>query len=179
MAARTSVAVVWVAFALYWLIAATRAKESVRGRGFRPPTLIFLTAFVLLRVLQHGKLLTVHSPILQAVGAILALSGIGLAVWARIYLGGNWGMPMTQRKEPELVTSGPYRFVRHPIYSGLLLALVGTALVSDLYLLIGVAAIGAYFVYSATVEERSMTDHFPTAYPAYRARTKMLIPFVL
>ena len=88
-------------------------------------------------------------------------------------------MPMTQRAEPELVTSGPYRFVRHPIYSGLLLAVVGTALATDLYFLLALVLIGAYFIYSATVEERTMTTSFPADYPSYKEHTKMLIPFVL
>ena len=106
-------------------------------------------------------------------------SGIALAVWARVQLGRNWGMPMTQKAEPELITSGPYRFVRHPIYSGLLAGLLGTALASNLIGLIVVAILGVYFYYSASVEEKNLTATFPAAYPAYRARTKMLIPFVL
>jgi protein-S-isoprenylcysteine O-methyltransferase Ste14 len=88
-------------------------------------------------------------------------------------------MPMTERTEPELVTSGPYRFVRHPIYSGLLLAVLGTALAISLYWLIALAFLTAYFTYSATVEERLMTTSFPGEYDSYRARTNMLIPFVL
>jgi protein-S-isoprenylcysteine O-methyltransferase Ste14 len=88
-------------------------------------------------------------------------------------------MPMTQKEEPELVTTGPYRFVRHPIYSGILCGLLGTALAINLYWLIAVAVAGAYFIYSARVEERNLMRTFPTQYPGYRARTKMLIPFVL
>ncbi len=86
---------------------------------------------------------------------------------------------MTQRVEPELVTSGPYRFVRHPIYSGLLLGAIGTALATDLLGLIVAVVLTAYFYYCASVEERNMIATFPTAYPAYRLSTKMLIPFVL
>jgi protein-S-isoprenylcysteine O-methyltransferase Ste14 len=86
---------------------------------------------------------------------------------------------MTEKAEPELVTSGPYRFVRHPIYSGLLAALLGTALATNLIGLIIVAVLGGYFYYSATVEERNLIARFPNAYPAYRSRTKKLIPFVL
>ena len=81
--------------------------------------------------------------------------------------------------EPELVSSGPYRFVRHPIYSGLLLAIVGTALSTNVYWLIALGVMGVYFVYSAEVEERLMTSMFPALYPSYKAKTKMLIPFVL
>lgn len=86
---------------------------------------------------------------------------------------------MTQKAEPELVTSGPYRFVRHPIYSGLLAALLGTALATNLIGLAIVAILGVYFYYSASVEEKNLIAMFPSAYPAYRSSTKMLIPFVL
>ena len=123
--------------------------------------------------------LIVHSPILQAVGVILFLSGLALAVWARVHLGRNWGMPMTAKDDPELVTSGPYRLIRHPIYSGILLGVFGTSLATNVDLLIAVGMIGAYFLYSATVEERILTRSFPATYPSYKARTKMLIPFVL
>jgi protein-S-isoprenylcysteine O-methyltransferase Ste14 len=121
----------------------------------------------------------VHSLVLAAIGALLFAGGIAVAVWARLHLGSNWGMPTSQRAEPELVTSGPYRLVRHPIYSGLLIAVLGTALVNNLLGLIVVAALAAYFYYCGTVEERNLTATFPAAYPEYRSRTKMLIPFVL
>jgi protein-S-isoprenylcysteine O-methyltransferase Ste14 len=178
-ALRTAIAALWVAFWLYWLISATRAKQGTRTRRIRPPGLmIVVLVFLLFRVVRPSSGV-VHSPILEVLGTILLLAGLGLAVWARIHLGRNWGMPMTQKEEPELVTSGPYRLVRHPIYSGLLLALVGTALATDLFLLVVVVAMGAYFIYSARVEERLMTASFPSTYPTYRAQSKMLIPFVL
>jgi protein-S-isoprenylcysteine O-methyltransferase Ste14 len=168
----------WAAFGAYWLISALGAKEgSFTGRR-RVPIVFSGTAFVLLRVFQSGAL-AVHSPVLQVVGIIVLLSGLGLAVWARIHLGRNWGMPMTRKNDPELVTSGPYRFVRHPIYSGLLLAIVGTALATNFSLLIAAAVLGIYFAYSARVEERMLTASFPAAYAGYRARTKMMIPFVV
>ena len=178
MTVTTVVFAVWAAFWLYWLAAAVSAKQSVRSSRFRPPGLVVLVGVVLLRVFKTGTL-AVHSPILQVVGLILFASGLGLAVWARIYLGRNWGMPMTERADPELVTSGPYRFVRHPIYSGLLLALLGTALATNLYWLFAMVIVGAYFIYSATIEERLMTTSFPADYAGYKAHTKMLIPFVL
>ena len=79
---------------------------------------------------------------------------------------------------PRLVTSGPYHLVRHPIYTGILLAGVGTAAALSWFWLILVALAGVYFVYSATVEERNMAKQFPETYPAYRRSTKMLVPFV-
>jgi protein-S-isoprenylcysteine O-methyltransferase Ste14 len=170
---------VWAVFWIGWLIAAVGAKRSVSSTSrFRWPGLLALAAFALVRLFNTGTL-AVSSPVVQVVGLILFASGLGLAVWARLYLGRNWGMPMTERAEPELVTSGPYRFVRHPIYSGLLLALLGTALATNLYWLIALAILGAYFTYSASVEERLMMTSFPREYASYKAHTKMLIPLVL
>jgi protein-S-isoprenylcysteine O-methyltransferase Ste14 len=85
---------------------------------------------------------------------------------------------MSKKDEPELVTSGPYRLVRHPIYFGFLLAGVGTAVSLSWTWLIAVALVGVYFVYSATVEERNLTEQFPVAYPEYRRSTKMLVPYI-
>ncbi len=178
MSLNAFVSAVWGLFLLYWLIAAATAKSGSGGRGFRSAVLLLIVAFVLARRLgTYG--LAVHSVSMQIVGLLLFVAGLGLAVWARIYLGRNWGMPMAEKDEPELVTSGPYRFVRHPIYSGLLAAILGTALITNIYWLVALVLVGAYFVYSASVEERLMTTSFPAAYPDYRAKTKMLIPFLL
>lgn len=110
--------------------------------------------------------------------ALLAV-GLGLAVWARRRIGRNWGSPTSQKKDPELVVSGPYRLVRHPIYAGLLLALGGTAIALSLTWLIGVLLAATYFIHSATVEERYLSAQFPDAYPPYKGSTRMLVPFVL
>jgi protein-S-isoprenylcysteine O-methyltransferase Ste14 len=104
--------------------------------------------------------------------------GLGFAVWARIHIGRNWGVPMTQKDEPELVTSGPYHLVRHPIYSGILVAGLGTTLALSWWWLAAVVLAGIYFIYGATVEERYLTGQFPDSYPAYRRSTKMLVPFI-
>ncbi|HXA55467.1 MAG TPA: isoprenylcysteine carboxylmethyltransferase family protein [Solirubrobacteraceae bacterium] len=170
---------VWVVFWVYWLVSAAGAKKGRRAWRSRPPgLLIAVLAVVLLRVFKPGSL-AVHAAPVQALGVVLFLAGLGLAVWARVHLGRNWGMPMTRKDEPELVTSGPYRLVRHPIYSGILLGVLGTALATNLYWLIGLVVMGAYFIYSARVEEKLMSASFPTAYRSYRASSKMLIPFVL
>jgi protein-S-isoprenylcysteine O-methyltransferase Ste14 len=178
-ALKTAIAIVWIVFWVYWLASAFGVKEG-RASWRRIPLngLSALAVILLLRVIRGGSL-AVHSPVLGAIGAVVFASGIALAVWARVHLGRNWGMPMTQKAEPELVTSGPYRFVRHPIYSGLLTALLGTALATNLIGLIIVVLLGGYFYYSASVEERNLVATFPTAYPAYRSSTKMLVPFVL
>ena len=178
-ALKLAIGCAWIVFWIYWLASASTSKESVRsGWRTRLAGVSAVGVFVIADVLRGGSLV-VHSVILAAVGALLFACGIALAVWARLHLGRNWGMPMSQRAEPELVTSGPYRFVRHPIYTGLLTAMLGTVLVNNLLGLIVVAVLVAYFYYCGIVEERNLAATFPTAYPEYARRTKMLIPFLL
>jgi protein-S-isoprenylcysteine O-methyltransferase Ste14 len=176
---RTAINIAWIVFWIYWLVSAVGAKEGSGGRrGIPLGGLTALSVILLVRVFRGGAL-AVDSLALEAVGAAVFASGIALAIWARLHLGRNWGMPMTQKAEPELVTSGPYRLVRHPIYTGLLVAVLGTALATSVIGLVFVAVLGGYFYYSASVEEKNLTATFPEAYPAFKARTKMLIPFVL
>jgi protein-S-isoprenylcysteine O-methyltransferase Ste14 len=175
---RIAVSLAWIPFWIYWLAAATRANPS-RSRRWTPVGgLTLIGILVIVRVFRVGGAV-VHSPVVGAIGAVVFVSGLGLAIWARIHLGRNWGMPMTQRVEPELITSGPYRLIRHPIYTGLLLGVVGTALVTNFLGLAVAAVLCGVFYRAATVEERNLTAEFPTAYPAYRESTKMLIPFIL
>ena len=101
------------------------------------------------------------------------------AIWARIFIGRNWGMPMTLKEGHELVTTGPYSYVRHPIYAGILLAMLGSALVFGLWWFAIFFITAINFVYAAKKEEGLMLQQFPNAYPDYMKRTKMLIPFLL
>jgi protein-S-isoprenylcysteine O-methyltransferase Ste14 len=171
----------WIVFWIGWLIAAFTAKTS-RGRSSRlagARIALLLVLFYIGRQYWHGNgHLALAGPVAAVIGLVLWAAGLGLAVWARLYIGRNWGMPMTRRQEPDLVTTGPYRFIRHPIYSGITLALIGTALATTLFELIIVAVIGGFFVFSASREERFLAQEFPDSYPEYKARTKMLIPFV-
>jgi protein-S-isoprenylcysteine O-methyltransferase Ste14 len=169
----------WLVFWIYWLASAASSKENVSGGWRTRLTGVSVVGVFVIAGALRASSLAVHSLVLAAIGALLFAGGIALAVWARLHLGRNWGMPMSQRAEPELVTSGPYRFVRHPIYTGLLTAMLGTALVNNLLGLIVVAVLVSYFYYSGTVEERNLTATFPQTYPEYRSKTKMLIPFLL
>jgi protein-S-isoprenylcysteine O-methyltransferase Ste14 len=103
----------WLVFWIYWLVSASTSKESVRGGWRTRLTGVSAVGVFVIAVVLHGGSLAVHSVILAAIGAALFACGIALVVWARLHLGRNWGMPTTQRAEPELVTSGPYRYVRH------------------------------------------------------------------
>lgn len=179
-------AIVWAAFWLYWLGAALSTRRGhvpwsrqVRIRALIVVAVILLVHFGLIHLGASGAKDLETDPSRAGLGLLLLGLGLSLAIWARVSIGRNWGTPMSRKDDPELVTSGPYRLVRHPIYSGILVAGVGTAVALDWQWLIAVGLIGAYFVYSALVEERFMTERFPEAYPRYRDSTRMLIPFVL
>lgn len=176
---RIALVAAWILFWIYWLASAYGVKHGRRSMRRIPlNSVTALSVILLFRVFGRDSL-AVHDAVLGVLGAVVFTAGIALAVWARLHLGRNWGMPMTRKDEPELITSGPYRLIRHPIYSGLLLAVLGTALVTSLIGLVLVAILSGYFWYCASVEERNLATAFPEGYPAYRARTKMLIPFVL
>jgi protein-S-isoprenylcysteine O-methyltransferase Ste14 len=174
-------AVGWVVFWTYWLVAAFSMKRGrlAWSRELRIRAVILVLAIVLLRLgaFQNNGLNS--DPWRAGLGIVLFAVGLGFAVWARIHIGRNWGTPMSHKDDPELVTSGPYQLVRHPIYSGILVASVGTAVALSWAWLIAVALAGIYFVYSATIEERNLTEQFPDSYPAYSRSTKWLVPFIL
>lgn len=190
---RSLIGLLWAAFVLCWLVLAqfnkkvSRSTPAWAGWGLR--LAIIIGVLILLPLRRHAlatlvaslsRTLPLHLGIRgQWVGVGLCLVGIGFAVWARMHIGRNWGMPMSLRQGHELVTSGPYAYVRHPIYSGLMLAMIGSAVAESLLWLLPFALYFAYFLVSARNEERTMLAQFPNAYPAYRRRTKMLIPFVL
>jgi protein-S-isoprenylcysteine O-methyltransferase Ste14 len=87
-------------------------------------------------------------------------------------------MPMTQRQNPELVIAGPYAVIRHPIYTGILLAILGSVVGVTLFWILPLILCTFYFIYSAKREEKLMLELFPAQYPAYKARTKMLLPLI-
>lgn len=174
-------AVGWGAFWLYWFVAARSMKPGRRpwSNELRIRALMIVVAIVVVRFGGfRGRGIDTNTW-LEVTGLILFAAGLAFAVRARLAIGRNWGTPMTKKDEPELVTSGPYRYVRHPIYSGILLASTGTAVALSWPWLVVVAVIGIYFVYSASVEERFLEEQFPEQYRAYERTTKMLVPFVL
>lgn len=191
----------WVVFLLVWGIGAFNVKKDIMHRGLwggghaglviRALCAVVLVA-LLVRHFFYRDTYTAHrslfdhfgndlftaQPALQALGALICVAGIALAIFARFYLGRNWSSHPALKAEHELVTGGPYAYVRHPIYTGLLLAVVGSALTSNpLWLLVFVPVLGL-FLWRIPVEEKLMREQFPNQYPAYQKRTKALIPFV-
>jgi protein-S-isoprenylcysteine O-methyltransferase Ste14 len=175
---------IWIVFWLYWIISARSAKRS-SGKPAKFVTIQVVGALIVVILVRlvldftgHGSATNVRNPVLQGVGLVILLLGMAFAIWARVCLGTNWGMPMTRRADPELVRTGPYRYVRHPIYSGWLLGIVGMVVAVNVYWLVLLVLVGAFLTYSAMREERDMVQTFPDTYPDYKRSTKMLVPFV-
>ncbi len=170
----------WVAFWIYWLVAAGGVKEGrsrwARSLGVRVVVIVVLFAVLRSRALGHVS--PDRNPWLEGIGLVIFLLGLAVAIWARLNIGRNWGTPMTEKVDPDLITTGPYARVRHPIYSGIILAMIGTSIAVSLYWLVVTVFTGAYFIFSAFTEERFMVSRFPDAYPRYQQATKMLIPFI-
>ena len=170
----------WAVYVVIWTGLAGWSKPSIK-KGNRWQWLIRPGIVVMALALQSpglrrslGGNVTLEMAIL---GDVLCAAGIALAVWARLVLGRNWGMPMSHKEGAELITTGPYAAIRHPIYSGVLLALLGTAIAGGVAWFLFFVLIGAFFVYSARQEEARMAALFP-GYEAYRSRTRMLVPWV-
>jgi len=179
----------WLFFVVYWAISAFGAKRSLGAAAWWRQSLVRVCIVVLVLValrlfgtdhaLRVAQAYQTRNVVLGAIGTLLVLLGIGLAVLARFHLGRNWGVPMSRKEDPELVTGGPYAFVRHPIYGGIILAMLGSAIGESLVWVLPLILFTGYFIYSARREEELMRAQFPAQYPDYMRRTKMLVPFVL
>ena len=176
----------WIVFVIYWALAAIGAKRSVGPRpwqqctGLRIAIVVLVVLVLRVPVLRYAVRDAQHLAVGPAgpISVVLCIAGIGFAIWARAHLGRNWGMPMSRKEDPDLVTSGPYAFVRHPIYSGLLLAMLGSALGESVVWAVPFLVSIPYFIVSARREEIIMREQFPVQYAAYMRRTWMLVPFV-
>ena len=184
------IAACWLAFVAVWAVMGGRAKRPVGARHWRREgwLRIAVAALVLVglclppvrHVIRGMRAAAAGAGLLVGpLGAALCALGIGLAIWARVTLGRNWGLPMSRQADAELVTGGPYAYVRHPIYTGMLLTMLGSAIGNSPFWLIPLVLFGAYFVTSARREETLMLEQFPQQYRDYMARTKMLVPFLV
>jgi protein-S-isoprenylcysteine O-methyltransferase Ste14 len=173
-------------FILYWIVAAFSTKPNLKGqRGGQWRFYALISALVLLLVFRSplrrgGPILWPHTLFLGIIADIVALCGLSIVLWARTTLGGNWSPRVVIKENHELIQRGPYSYVRHPIYSGLLLMTLALVINNGrLAWIIGSAYICLGLYFKARREETLLTKHFPEAYPKYRAKVKALIPFVL
>ncbi len=182
----------WLAFLGYWAIAAIGIKKDVtKGIWWGNQVYIIrirLIAAVIVILLVIARFSSINhffayrpgamGNVVAEIGAMLCALGIALAIWARFHLGKNWSSHPALKENHELITSGPYRFVRHPIYTGILFAELGTMLAIGYVWLIPLIFGVIVFVRRVSIEERMMMNQFPNTYPAYKRHTKALIPFV-
>ncbi len=180
-------AVLWLGWLAYWLVAARDVKTTRRREGATTFLLnrVFVVIGALLLVIYRQPLHWLNErfipPGLAAyfLGLVMVAAGLGFAVWARVYLGRNWSATVTVKQDHELVRSGPYGLVRHPIYTGLLLALLGTAVgIGEWRGLVALAFFTIGFLVKIKAEERLMSETFGEQYARYRAEVPALIPFI-
>jgi protein-S-isoprenylcysteine O-methyltransferase Ste14 len=166
----------WVVFSLYWEVAAkgagaAKSSESQGSRGVHVALTNVALLLELAPVRGLGRLVPMSFAIMTA-GVVVEAMGLFLAIWARRHLGRNWSGEITIKVEHELVRSGPYRRLRHPIYTGLLAMYAGAAMVNGGWL----AAVGlgvAVFAYwrKIRLEEENLQVAFGGDYEEYRRET--------
>jgi protein-S-isoprenylcysteine O-methyltransferase Ste14 len=183
-----AITIPWLLLAAFWAITAVSAKKSLRSES-TPSQLyhvLFMTGvFALLfrrdiRIGQLGVHVLPASAQVAYAGLVLTSLGATFAIWARSTLGRNWSGTVTVKENHSFVYHGPYRLVRHPIYAGGLLAMLGTAIVygeAGCFLAVALAFVGWWL--KTRREEEFMTQQFGEEYRRYQRNVKRLIPFVL
>jgi len=175
----------WIVFAAYWAVSALKTKATVRRESFRARygvMLIEVVGFTMLfnRNFDLGSLARHFLPpttTTTAIGIALTWLGIGIAIWARYHLGQFWSGRVTLKQDHQLIRTGPYAHLRHPIYTGLDLAAIGTALVLDRWrCVVGVVVIMIGFVIKAKREEALLAGQFGEAFQEHRKHTGFLLP---
>jgi protein-S-isoprenylcysteine O-methyltransferase Ste14 len=175
----------WSAWGLYWCITALSNKSTVRREslGSRMAHLVPLVVGGVLLAWRDvplgwlGARLWPRSVGAYWLGVALIAVGLALAVWARVHLGRNWSGTVTVKEGHELIRSGPYAWVRHPIYTGLITAVLGTAITSGtVRAMLGLLVIAASLLRKLQAEEIFMRETFPGEYERYSAAVPALIP---
>ena len=176
----------WGGWLAVWNVMARRVKEAAQSES----AVSRLSHVVPLLIAAY--LLVAHVPLpllnerfappalwLAVLGATLTFAGLAFAIWARFVIAGNWSSYVELKRDHELIIAGPYRWVRHPIYTGLLLAFIGSALaVGEWRGLLAVAIVAASFGRKLKLEEAVMRRQFGETYARYAARVPALIPFL-
>jgi protein-S-isoprenylcysteine O-methyltransferase Ste14 len=186
----TIIKVLWLIFALYWLWGWRRVKGASRSEPFLPRLFKYwLPLFIGIALVYpthwfDGTVLAARfypeNAIVPLIGALMVAAGVAFACWARYVIGSNWSSEVQVKQGHELIERGPYSVVRHPIYTGLLLAFLGTAVaLGEWHGLIAVAIIAASFWFKLRLEERWMRESFGETYTDYMRRVKALIPGLL
>jgi protein-S-isoprenylcysteine O-methyltransferase Ste14 len=174
-------------FVVYWIVAAFGTKRTAERAGWWTNWLARGALIAVVLLLSRGtgsgstnRILWVYSPTIGIIAVVVTVLGLLVVMWARAILAGNWSADAVIKEGHELIERGPYRYVRHPIYSGLILMAVGAVLVWGTPVSLAVlAGLPVMLWVKLSQEERLLTRHFPDEYPRYKARVKALIPFVI
>ena len=175
----------WVAFLLYWFIASfkTRTTEKREPSSSRYSIMFLMVLGYYCLFGGNNPIAFLHRrfvPLTESVvimGGVMTWLGIALTIWARYHLAENWSARVTIKVGHELIRTGPYSHLRHPIYTGLLLASVGTAIAfGELRGLLGVCFMLAAFTIKARKEENMLIAQFSTAFEEHRRHTGFLLP---
>ena len=177
----------WFTFIIVWLFAALRTKPIVERQSAAsmlahrlPVGLGWWTMIIPKWPGPMSWQFIPRTPLFQLVGAAICIYGLAFTLWARYTLAGNWSSDVTFKKDHQLIRSGPYRIVRHPIYTGLLVMCLGTAIhLGQVRGILSLLLFGLGFWIKLSQEERLLLRHFPDDYPTYRREVKALIPFVI
>ena len=181
----TCLAIIWSGWLVSWLLAArwtakTVARQSIGSRLAQSGLLWGGAALLFLRPTGSGFLTRSPYPLAAWVGwsgVALTVLGLGFTSWARVHLGRFWSGAVTLKAEHALVRSGPYALTRHPIYTGLLLAMTGTALaLNSVAAVVGLGLFVVGVVLKVRQEEGLLSEHFGAAYRVYRAEVPALVP---
>ena len=179
--------VVWIAFILYWRIKAAKTKTTQR---LEPAASRILRVVALLIVIVLLSTTRIPLPWLYRqlwpsgfwpfwIGAAFAVVGLLFAIWARQHLGSNWSSSVTIKRGHELITTGPYALVRHPIYTGILTGFLGTAIaLSQVRGVIGFVLIFVVLWAKLRMEEGWMRSQFGETYATYAHQTAALVPYL-
>jgi protein-S-isoprenylcysteine O-methyltransferase Ste14 len=176
---------VWAAFGIYWLLAGVKGKaaQTSEPQSYRFLRLGILTLVFLLLLWSRtaigflGQRFLPAIPAISYVGFAVALSGLAIALWARIHLGQYWSDQVVLKGDHQLIRSGPYAYMRHPIYSGVLLGVLGTAVVLDQWrgLLAFVILLANYSI-KAKKEEQILATHFGDEFREHLTSAGFLLP---
>jgi len=178
----------WSIFLAVWIVASISTKPSIyresRAQRLRYSLLLVVSYLLLVygRRLPHPFDLRLIRcvDVLAWTGSLLCVGGLAFCIWARISIGRNWSGVVTLKEDHQLVEHGPYRWVRHPIYTGLLMMYLATAITLGHGAgFSGLLLAFASFWIKLNIEEKLMLKQFPDRYPTYQRRVKRIIPFVL
>ncbi|HTY60863.1 MAG TPA: isoprenylcysteine carboxylmethyltransferase family protein [Acidobacteriota bacterium] len=179
---------IWLSYAVYWsaMSASVKATERLEPASSRLARLVLMVCAIALICLTRVPIPLLNERFLPHgtwafwSGAAITACGLLFSVWARRHLGRNWSQAVTLKKDHELITSGPYALVRHPIYTGLVLGILGSAVARGEWR--GIVAVALVFVAlwrKLRLEEKWMREQFGESYEAYSQKVAALVPYII